>query len=102
MAFYANPNLKQVNKIIKHTHCWAFNAVGSVPVFKADVYLIESPACPKRPTPVILKKIEEMKAKEPQVLTGCWVDSNNTLLAVYFSQGETKMPNGKEVAKGDN
>ena len=47
-------------------------------MFKADVSLVELSACPKRPTPVI------------------------SLLAVYFSQGETKMPNGKEVAKGDN
>jgi hypothetical protein len=76
--------------------------VESAPVFKANVSLEELSARPKKPTPDILEKIEEMKAREPQVLTGCWVDSNNTLLAVYFSQGETKKPNGKEVAKGDN
>jgi len=60
----------------------------SIPVFQANVTL-EELAARARPIPSeISKKVTEMRDWDPQVLSGCWVDKNSKLLAVYFSRGD--------------
>lgn len=34
---------------------------------------------------MVLDKLEEVKLKDPQIISGCWVDRDGITLAVYFS-----------------
>ena len=64
----------------------------SAPVFQTQASLKELAERPKTTTPEILQKVKDMKELSPQVLSGCWVDREGTVLAVYFGRGDPKKP----------
>lgn len=64
----------------------------TMPVFKAEVTLEDLSHRSKDVTCEIKAKVKKMEALDPQVVTGCWVDSNNEVLAVYYSQGPRPKP----------
>jgi hypothetical protein len=66
----------------------------SMPVFQTSTSLEELAKRPKKATPGVLGKIKGMKTREPQILTGCWVDKDFQVLAVYWGQGDRPKPLG--------
>ena len=70
-----------------------------MPVFKADFSLAELTNHPKKPPDAIFGKLQETEHWSPQVLSGCWVDSNNVIFAVYCSLGEHPEPGNKRTNK---
>jgi len=53
--------------------------------FQIDSTLEELSACPVPPSDMEKNKLKEVEVKDPQVISGHWVDKNGVTLAVYFS-----------------
>ena len=74
----------------------------SAPVFQIPTSLEQLAKRPKKTTPEVLEQVTQMKDQSPQILTGCWVDENREILAVYFGRGERpKLHEGGGESEGD-
>ena len=99
---YSQPDLAKIKQAIKDSHRFGLIALESMPVFQVPTSLEELAKRPKPPTAEILQEVDRMKDIESQVLAGCWVDTNQTILAVYFGQRfvpESSQGDGNSGAK---
>ena len=65
--------------------------------FQIDSTLKQLSSRPILPSTAMLTKEKELETKEPQVISGCWVDKDGVTLAVYFSWSKVPKPEDEEA-----
>ena len=71
-------------------------------MFQTDASIKELAARNKTASQETLDKVQEMRRWDPQLLTGCWVDRNGVMLAVYFSRGDRPQHQPKKEGEETN
>jgi len=98
---FAQSNLPQWKEAIRSHRNWAFKVMEAIDIFQIEASLEElasrtKPAS-KGEMDKQLKKVVQMESREPQVVSGCWVDREGVILAVYFSYSGDVQSNSKKV-----